>query len=786
MATRGRFARSTGGSNISTLIYDIMRTQYSRTVSALIAAYKNQVDYRGGGVPTASDVISYLREYANNSWITQNDRDGVSADIADIQRTERTRQENIMVNAINENPSDSAAIQTYISFLKENIDSAETPTIKAESEGKLFDASKTLIKALGTAFNNGAISTDSFDSQVGSVVSAYSSDAANYREMLSLAADQRFTAQYNVQNTLLATASGQGAAAYNNQLRKMKQWLLGVRSSLVQSGLATTNTNGDIVGGADIALTVQRTIGQVNEKLLSSGTVASQTLAAQRIADANAAGAKFLNLVNFTLGSNYSNLEDFVGNQLDVNRFYSVIPTQVMQSDGFMNQDTLVTLMFGDGDSVLNAKKTLALTSDSAASAYAKIVGLSKNYGRNTLVDDAAILMNEYYMFAGNSRGDAVANTRKLEDLVARYQDLLAKNSSLIQPEELKIHERTLAVMQAALNGQTEPVDGPTAYDLANPNAAQYDYATGQFTSAFGALAGGMAADANTAREVADGTKIQVGVIGADGKWQYREAVSSDPTIAQSQGVLPIVDKSSGVAKLIGAAGFSLVTPSSIEPGKFDPVGRVYNLGNGNFVVESLDASNGMSVYDQNYDPYTGKYMTWSDFSRRYVSRTAAGEATGNVSVTTASEFVVPELASGSDRTSPTKSREDFITSSMDKRINDLRSNPNLAPDAVDRIIGYDVKDYLRALAGTPYEQGVQFRYKDIQMPKMAAAPKSAAYKDLPKAEMDSLAAFRAGERADRLTAVAFRNAPAIANVFSPEQTQQSQNTFRAGERGRA
>ena len=60
MARRGRFARQTGGSDLSSLIYSIMQQQYSRTTSALIAAYRDQTDYRGNGIPTADEVIAYL------------------------------------------------------------------------------------------------------------------------------------------------------------------------------------------------------------------------------------------------------------------------------------------------------------------------------------------------------------------------------------------------------------------------------------------------------------------------------------------------------------------------------------------------------------------------------------------------------------------------------------------------------------------------------------------------------------------------------------------------------
>jgi len=68
MARVGRFARGgTGGSNLSQLVYDLMRSQMTRQANAIVDAYMNQYDFRGMGVPTRDYVISYLREYLSNS-----------------------------------------------------------------------------------------------------------------------------------------------------------------------------------------------------------------------------------------------------------------------------------------------------------------------------------------------------------------------------------------------------------------------------------------------------------------------------------------------------------------------------------------------------------------------------------------------------------------------------------------------------------------------------------------------------------------------------------------------
>lgn len=761
MARRGRFARQTGGSDLSSLIYSIMQQQYSRTTSALIAAYRDQTDYRGGGIPTADEVIAYLRSYASNSWVSQNDRDNVSADIAAVQRTERGRQENIMISAINEDPANADAIRTYMAFLAEGVAGAETPSIAAENRDKLFDASKSLLKALGTALGNGAMSVADFDAQASQVVNAYSEGEPNRREVMSLAAEQRFSAQYNVENTLLATAAGQGAMAYNRQLRRLRTFLLNARKSVVAANLGTTNANGDIIGGSNIALEIQKKIGEVNAKLTTSAQAAVAEGAQTRIDNFDAQSAGFLQLVNNTLGSSYNSIEDFAQNQLDLNRFYAIAPSEVTNSINFIKQDTLVTTLFGSDNSILAARKALATTSDAAAAAYARINALSKNYGRNTLIDDAAILFDEWYRFNGSARGDSISTTKKTNELIARYQKMIAEQGSIVSPEELIIHQRTLALMQQAAAGKVPEIDGPTSWDLANPNASSYDPATGKFQSVFGGTLKLIADDAVNTAEIASG-KVQLAVVGPDGKWEYRAAVD-----AKDPNVLPIVDSSTGVTRLIAVAGTELASPSTIEPGKFDQIGRVYNLGNGKFVVEALGSDNQMAVFATNYDPFSGKQMTWDDFQRRYVQRTAIGVSTGDVTVDQTPQFIIPEGVANSQIT-PTGSRADLVTANLDTRIQSLNNNVDMTPDSRDRIISSEVRNTLNAVSGTDFQQDVEFKYKDYA-PLIKEISKGPSFTASQKQEAQN--AFRAGERdgykADALASFAFRNSP-IADIFSP------------------
>jgi hypothetical protein len=93
MARRGRFAKQTGGSNISQLVWDLMRAQFNRQASAMSSAYFYSADYRGGGVPSASDVLAFLNEYKSNTWITQYERDQIDLEIAKVMKEEAGRRQ---------------------------------------------------------------------------------------------------------------------------------------------------------------------------------------------------------------------------------------------------------------------------------------------------------------------------------------------------------------------------------------------------------------------------------------------------------------------------------------------------------------------------------------------------------------------------------------------------------------------------------------------------------------------------------------------------------------------
>jgi hypothetical protein len=330
-----------------------------------------------------------------------------------------------------------------------------------------------------------------------------------------------------------------------------------------------------------------------------------------------------------------------------------------------------------------------------------------------------------------------------------------------IPQEELVIHQRTLALMQQAAAGDVPEVDGPTAWDLANPNASSYDASTGKFNSVFSGTLKLIADDAVTAADIAEG-KVQVATIGPDGKWEYKAAI--DPTDIS---VLPIVDSSTGVTRLIAVGGTELVSPAVGQDGEFNRVGKVYNLGNGNFVVEGMGADNQTTLWATNYDPYSGKTMTWDDFQRRYTQRTATGVSTGDVSVDQTPQFVVPE-SQQTPALAPTTARADLLTRNLDAVIGNLNMNQDMTPDSRERIIAGQVRNTLAAVTGTQFQSDVELKYKDYA-PSIKELSKPPSY--TPSQKQEAQNAFRAGERdgykADALASFAFRNSP-IADIFSP------------------
>ena len=760
MARVGRFARGgTGGSNLSQLVYDLMRSQMTRQANAIVEAYMGQYDYRGMGVPTRDYVISFLREYLNNTWITQADRDQIAQNIAAINKEENRRIENKYLDAMNADPTDVNAVRDYIDFLKKQISGAESSDLAEEARAKLFNAVGELTDRVGKMYLSGRIDAATFEAQTKEALDEYDRGTSQFQQIMTKVVSYRYDAEFRQQNLLLTTAAGKGSDAYLAQLRIFKQWARGQVELMVAEGLAQVNEKGDVIGGIDAALDAQGRITDANTKLKEAGIQAAKEAATKRLNVMNQKAATFLEKVNQTLGSSYATLQDFAANQIDVNRFYSSAPASVMNSEGFMNRNTFTSFLFGNGNSLLEAAKA------ANSGQYKDLVKLSKNYGRNTLIDDAGIVFANWSLKTGKTNGDATENTRILEQSIASYEQIISQYGSQIPADELAVHQKTLAYMKETLAGNTPEIDGITAWDLVNPYGAEYNAATGQATSGFAGVVDLMASDAKIDKDIQSG-KIISGYIGMDGKWKYGPAV--DP---ENQDSLAYLDISTGKKRFIGVSGTQIkgIDQAGTTAESVENKGIVYNLGNGDFMVRGADGT----LYKRNYDPFSKRDMTFNDFKALYTRRvTGVPSGGGEQAITQDPAFYVGDLDSDS-KDGNTITAIDAITSGLDKRLEDLRSaNNDLTPDAIDRIVSREIETAAGAFGTSPYAKVITDKYGSQILQASGSRTPSIAL----------LPSQRDSYRADELTSYAFRNTP-ISQMFTPQQRQDAQNQFRAGER---
>ena len=752
MARVGRFARGgTGGSNLSQLVYDLMRSQMTRQANAIVEAYMYQYDYRGNGVPTKDYAISYLREYLSNSWVTQSDRDQINQNIQRITVEENKRVENGLVDAINQNPDDVGAVREYIDFLRGQVGEADSTNLESEARGKLFTALGTLVDRVGKNYSNGLIDAETFNAQTQEALDEYDNGSPQHRQILTQVVSSKYDAEFKQQNQMLSNAAADGSNAYLKQLRAFKIWASQQVDSMVESGLAQVNGNGDVISGIDAALDAQTKLNDAAKKITEASVIAAKEAATARLNTMNAESSNFLAKVNQVLGSNYGSLQEFAANQIDVNRFYSVVPSAVMNSDGFMNRDKLVNFMFGGGNSLLQAAKA------SGSEQYKSLVELSKSYGRATLVDDAAILFSRWSDKTAVTNGEAIENTKILDQTIADYQKLINTYGSSIPADELLIHKNTLSYLQQARDGKVPVIDGVTAWDLANPYGLQYDPATGQIKSAFEGVISLASGDAATAKEIESG-KIISASIGADGKWKYGAAVNADGSEA-----LTYLDLSTGKKRVIGVNGALIIGED-----EQDIKGTVYNLGNGDFIVK--DANN--KIYDRNYDPFSGETITFDQFKNKYIQRIASDNTSGTGGIIQDPRFIVGKAIISAEAEGKASTREDALTSGLDKRLEDLRNLKGVTPDAIERIASKEIETAIGASSDPTTAQFLKDKYSSKITIPTVSGPRGTT----------TLGSSMEFERADKLASYAFRNTP-MASIFTPEQKQQAQNTFRAGER---
>jgi len=186
----------------------------TRQANAIVDAYMNQYDFRGMGVPSKDYVISFLRDYLGNSWITQADRDQISQNIQRITEEENKRIENSFVDRINADPTDTESVRDYIAFLREQADSAESPNLASEAKAKLFSAMGTLVDRIGEKYKGGLIDGETYAAQTQEALDEYEKGSGQHRQILTKVVTYRYDAEFKQQNQLLSNAAADGSDAY--------------------------------------------------------------------------------------------------------------------------------------------------------------------------------------------------------------------------------------------------------------------------------------------------------------------------------------------------------------------------------------------------------------------------------------------------------------------------------------------------------------------------------------------------------------------------------------------
>ena len=765
MARKGRFARGgTGGSSLTQLIFDIMKQQMSRQVNGIVEAYTNQTDWRGGGVPTVDEVLSELQNYLGNSWVTQSDRDNVAGTIAQIKKVESGRVEDSLLRAIDANPNSIETVMKYVDFLRDQADSAESPNLADEAKGKMFNALGKLSNNIGLLYEGGGMSSSEFDRQKQIIVNEYATTSGEYKQLNTVFVSAKYRAEFDVQNTALTTASAKSAKAYENQLRVFKQWVQSTIAQMQSEGLATVDDKGNVIEGIDAAMEAQRQLAAADGKLTDIGKQYAAQAAKDRYTQLNTKSNEFIKIVNQTLGSNYSDISQFMQNQIDVQRFYSNASPAVRGSEQVLSENRLMEFMFGSGNSIMNAAKAAGQLED-----YKLLNNISKGYGRNTLVDDAAIIFSEWMNQAGKAGSNPKAAVASIDQAIGRYQDILKRLGNSIPATELEIHKNTLNALVEARSGKTVDFTDMSAFDLANPFAMDYNRATGSLASTFQEMLGLVSNSSATYNELAEGGKVLSGSLDASGRWQFGQAVNEN-----RDDVLSYYDPTS--KQVVGIAPTYIMGKNA--KGQEAVVGYVFNLGNGKFVVKA-ETGGEWITYEPGYDPFSKEDgLSYSDFKSKYTQRIATDSTKGEFGYEQGREFILNEdykkaTVEGPDATKQVTDLTEIGLIDLKGRIGSLRSINN--PDIADRRISGAVAEAAASAAGTNLEVGIKSLYTGLAPFATANLASPSSFAQTPAGQQ-----IRGGERdiSGQLAGYAFRNTP-MSSFFGSAAGQD----FRAGER---
>ena len=475
MARRGRFARPTGGSDISSLISQLLQQQAQRRYNAMGNAFKNGTQFEGQNV-TADMLISYLGTVAD---VLGYDATTFAAEQTEILITGAKNKASAAAAAYNGDRGNPVKYADYIAAKRELLQYYSPSSDNyASTVADINNAATEFIKDSGNLLSSGAITVEEYQLRAGGSLDSASDD--QQETITDLYLRTLYNYEQKFEQAKLDKTKNYGAYL---------KWLNGWIKRYENENLTGSVTYATLKGDASTVAAAGATEGARTR--VNDGAAALQ--------DGIDSINSFYGLVAETLGLSGVNEVS----PADVARFYNLVASnpELGASSAFISRNDLANNL-----QALRAT-SLQVTADAASGKVNLgeniiqdqnlIISLADNYGIDTIGDRANVATGMYLQnlyVAGNGVEDEHRADKKyllnLKGIIASYElqtDLNQNQLDLLN--SLKFEAKTI---EDAING-TLPATGAEVVTISgevlNLNAFQ--------------------ANAETARAIAEGRAVQ-------------------------------------------------------------------------------------------------------------------------------------------------------------------------------------------------------------------------------------------------------------------------------------
>lgn len=448
MARRGRFARPTGGSDISALISQLMQQQAQRRYNAMGNAFKNGTQFEGQNV-TAEMLIGYLSSVAD---VLGYDATTFAAEQTEILITGAKNKASAAAAAYNGDRGNAQKYADYIAAKRELLQYYSPSSDNyASTVADINNAATEFIKDSGNLLSSGAISVEEYQLRAGGSLSSASDD------QLETLTDLYLRTLYNYEQKF-----EQAKLDKTKNYAAYLKWLNGWIKRYENEGLTGSVTYATLKGDAS-------TVG-------AAGAVEGARTAVTNGANALQSGINSINsfygLVAEALGLGGVNEVSAA----DVARFYNLVATnpELAANSAFISRNDLANTLQG-----LRAT-SLQITADAARGKVNLgqdtindqnlIIALADDYSLDTIGDRANVTTGTYLedlYIANNGVEDEHRADKKyllnLKALISSYEsqtDLSQSQLDLLN--SLKFEAQTI---ENAING-TLPSTGATVVNI--------------------------------------------------------------------------------------------------------------------------------------------------------------------------------------------------------------------------------------------------------------------------------------------------------------------------------